>query len=81
MRTEGKRINCPTKSFQIHLELQLSFNNVSAFARATAMSGVLSWLYDLFEDPPEPDTPFIKALKDDWTFGMIKLVTGVERQD
>ncbi|CAE7266308.1 unnamed protein product [Symbiodinium sp. CCMP2456] len=30
------------------------------------MSGILSWLYDLWEDPPEPDSPFIKALKDDW---------------
>mmetsp|Transcript_4844 Transcript_4844/g.11389 ORF Transcript_4844/g.11389 Transcript_4844/m.11389 type:complete len:300 (+) Transcript_4844:42-941(+) len=30
------------------------------------MSGILNWLYDLWEDPPEPDSPFIKALKDDW---------------
>mmetsp|Transcript_4048 Transcript_4048/g.9443 ORF Transcript_4048/g.9443 Transcript_4048/m.9443 type:complete len:300 (+) Transcript_4048:49-948(+) len=30
------------------------------------MSDLIAWLKDLWEDPPEPDTPFIKGLKDDW---------------
>ena len=37
---------------------------------AAAMSGILSWLHDLWEDPPEPDSPFIKGLKEDWQLGL-----------
>ncbi|CAE7813986.1 unnamed protein product [Symbiodinium necroappetens] len=44
----------------------LSLRYCHPHCAAVAMSGILNWLYDLWEDPPEPDSPFIKALKDDW---------------